>query len=346
MTVKYSPKMLRELRKLHASTCSDAEGEGVKGSYWINANTAVALLNRGAITNITSTRIGITRTGAEVIDVDYDALIGRAHERALIDDANLRRCPFRLDGCDFVAFGSPGTPFGHYKNITSEDQILWHVGMSHMSLHSFPSLSIIRMTDEHRAMVREFVDAYEQAKAYVAPADDESTGEARERRERLAERDHEEQMHSVPPKVVCINSQTHAAHRIAGTPRTWCPGYTEPVKAPTYAVDIPLQGVEHCANDHAHHPHVWSHLGPEPTWYCDGTFQYVPESQALPELHGPIVDDHGDDVAVGPIARHVIAQALTALDDVDAGGRPVVLKSNLDGWQSGMFTHFALDSQS
>lgn len=33
----------------------------------------------------------------------------------------------------------------------------------------------------------------------------------------------------LPPAPVCLNTQTHGPHRIAGTFRDHCPGYTEPI---------------------------------------------------------------------------------------------------------------------
>jgi hypothetical protein len=164
---KYSPTMLRALRALHAP--SELDAEGVKRSYWINTNTAVALRARGALVNITGSRYGITREGAEAVGIDYDATIERAHEQALIDNVNFRRCPLADVGCDFVTFGRPATPFGHHREITSDDQVAYHVNQAHIPMGEALFIpSITQLTDEHRANVAQFVEAYRQAKAYDA----------------------------------------------------------------------------------------------------------------------------------------------------------------------------------
>jgi hypothetical protein len=167
MTTKYSPAMRQALRALFVESTLDVEG--VKASYWVNANTAAALRVRGAIAPITSTRFGLTELGAEAIGEDYDALIGRAHERALIDNANFRRCPLADEGCDFVAFGRPATPFGNHREITSDDQIVYHLNQGHIPLGNALFIpSIAHLTDDHRANAADFVEGYRLAKAHDA----------------------------------------------------------------------------------------------------------------------------------------------------------------------------------
>lgn len=356
-TAKYSPTMLRALRSVCAPGASDREPEGVKGAYWTNTNTAVALLTRGALVNVAFNRQGITREGAEAIDVDYDAMIERAHDQALVDNANFRRCPLVDEGCDFTAFGRPATPYGHHREVTSDDQITYHLNQAHLSMGSALFIaSITHLTDEHRANAAEFVEAYRKAKAYTDPdslPDPDGTNEL-----------------PVPngPWFEKGQSATASQNR----------DYVEHGANVDYVVDIQVKGPQRCKRTELHGPHVWSWLGPGPTWYCCGTDAdlkpqgdpgqstaerplseivvsetpslfpggapvrtYADDSQSvgpyppLPHLHGPVADDHGDPLAT---VKQILDRAL---GDVEHDThRPVFLRSGLDDeWTSGTYSY-------
>lgn len=441
-TAKYSPTMLQALRNVFAPGASDRESEGVKGHYWTNANTAVALMSRGALVNLSSSRQGITREGADAIGADYDALISRAHEQALIDNANFRRCPLADEGCDFVAFGRPATPYGNHQEITSDDQITYHLNRGHMPMTEASFItSIAHLTDEYRTQVAEFVEAYRAAKAHDARTGvGTGTSEARCRRAKregtlVYVEGSEGRIDDVAvlggvkfhvtgvsldgwyyPNQITVydgpadaqedaistyadnltathDREAQAAVEASGSATaSQNRDYAERGANTDYAVDIPVKGPQRCNRTELHGPHVWSWLGPDPSWYCCGTDEIMPQADpeqptttwaqyhenhpevaaswgeqngrrvncgcpkcdpdglqprpdilvddphhALPELYGPVADDHGSPLL--RTAAQIIGRTLGETDyDTD---RPVALKASLDPdeWASGVFSY-------
>jgi hypothetical protein len=184
MTAKYSPRMREELLDLVADM-----RRGMSDYRSTPTGTSVALLARGALVHLTRSKKGLTRAGAEAVGVDYDELVDAVHAYALEMNESFRRCPLADEGCEFVTFGHPATPFGNHREITSDDQITYHINQGHMTLTEANFIpNIAKLTDEHRAQVAEFIEAYRKAKAHDARTGvGTGTSEARCRR---ALRDH------------------------------------------------------------------------------------------------------------------------------------------------------------
>lgn len=239
---KLSENMRKALARL-------ASGYGVAGSWTIPTSTAVALLRRDMIETRRGVFYQITPAGVLAVEASMGDLVERAHADAVMENERFRRCPLAdRRGCGYTAFGTRR----YDADIEADDQITYHVAMAHVPAHmmEYPR-SLTRLTDKHRLAVAEWL-----AKE-LAPADRPTT--------------HGTFAVIEEPAPVCVNSQTHAAHRIAGTADTWCPGYAELV-IPNHAVDIRV-GVTHCTRLESHSPHVWAYLGPDPAHFCDGEAQ-------------------------------------------------------------------------
>jgi hypothetical protein len=307
MTAKYSPAMLDALSTVIVQHDMNL-AEGVKPGYYVPTNTAVALLRRGALVGVTVNHLGITRKGAEAIGEDYNALIERAHERALIDNANFRRCPLADEGCDFVTFGRPATPFGNHREITSDDQIVYHLNQAHIPMGTALFIpSIAHLTDEHRANAADFVEDYRLAKAHDARTG-VGTGTPEGRCRRAMREDTPVYVEGSEGRIVdvamlggvkfhvtgvnldgwyyanqitvydapalpashCESDEPHDAHDWSyfGSAAFRCEGVQR--RTPDYAVSVPVD-VEHCAKVAQHGPHAWSWLGPQVSHFCDGS---------------------------------------------------------------------------
>lgn len=372
----YSKTMIRTLWNLYRAN-DLYPAEGVKPWSALPANTAVALRTRGAIVNVAHSHFGLTEIGAEAIGVDYDAMIERAHDAALAMNTAFRRCPLADEGCDFTSFGRPATPFGHYREITSDDQITYHVNAAHIPMQDAIFMTHIgHVTDEVREHVRQWLVRERADRAAAAVMDrydaritDVEQARAEARYEYIERAKTTPGLHAIMDGLdlakfkrqfcrVCLASSVPAVTLTFdnGERRLhWCAEHIDDAEryrahsdqatpaASTYAVDVPVD-YQRCEKPEPHSAHAWSLLGPAVSHFCGG-HKLAETHVALPVLHGPITDDHGAElVDESPSFFAGAAPVRTYADGCWSVGPYPPLQHNLDGFTSGIFTSHTLDA--